>query len=109
MTNNEFSMAVADYNRICFNLALEHLTIGTKYSQGTEGWNIRDMVAELDYQLTTYREPMHFNYEQLHSADSRERLQAMRECKMLKTFIKKYERYITYIRCVAYHCSKFDK
>lgn len=44
------------YNNIMCSIGYEHCTIGTDFSESTEGWNLRDMVAECDYTLSTYFE-----------------------------------------------------
>ena len=42
------------YNKLMNSLCLEHLTIGTTYSQGTEGWGKEEMIKEVKYQLSLY-------------------------------------------------------
>ena len=42
------------YNKLMNSLSLEHLTIGTVYSQGTEGWGKEEMIKEVKYQLSLY-------------------------------------------------------
>lgn len=42
------------YNKLMNSLCLEHLTIGTMYSQGTEGWGKEEMIKEVKYQLSLY-------------------------------------------------------
>ena len=42
------------YNNLMNSLCLEHLTIGTMYSQGTEGWGKEEMIKEVKYQLSLY-------------------------------------------------------
>ena len=42
------------YNNLMNSLCLEHLTIGTTYSQGTEGWGKEEMIKEVEYQLSLY-------------------------------------------------------
>lgn len=108
MKEEIFKKAVKEYNDIMEGMGREDLTIGTIFSVGTEGWNLRDLVAEVDYQYSTYREGFHMNCERLHSSIPAERLEAMRECKRLKNFIERYKGYVTYLHCVRYHCSKFD-
>lgn len=44
------------YNRIMNDMCLEYLTIGTNLSEGTENWNLRDMVCECKYQLECHYE-----------------------------------------------------
>ena len=75
------------YNKIMNDLCLEYLTIGTAYSEDTENWELKDMVAECKYQLSTYYEPGHCNYELKEDAPETWRNETSR----LKRFIKKYE------------------
>ena len=42
------------YNNLMNSLCLEHLTIGTMYSQGTEGWGKEEMIKEVKHQLSLY-------------------------------------------------------
>lgn len=98
--------AVKEYNSILYDLGREDLTIG--YCGKHKHWNLRDLVAEIDYQLSTYRELCHMNYERLYSSDKGERLQTVREIKRLKNFISKYEKQASSLVCSEYHCSRFD-
>ena len=43
--------AINTYNKIMSDLGYEYNTIGTI---STENWNLRDMVAECDYILSTF-------------------------------------------------------
>jgi two-component sensor histidine kinase len=47
---------VKAYNKLMNSLCLEHLTIDTVYSQGTENWGVQEMLEELRYQLGRYYE-----------------------------------------------------
>ena len=105
MSKFDFEKAVERYNGIMMDICVEHSTIGTVYSEGTEGWNIRDMVAECEYWLSTY-------YESGHSREDlrREDYPVWRsETGKLKRFIKAYEKYIDEVACSSGHCSKYDK
>lgn len=110
MIETRFDIAKRDYNKIVNKLGLEYLQVGTRFTENKNSkyWNLRDLVAELDYQLSTYREFGHANYEELHSSDRYDRLQAMRECRMLKDFINRYESYVSRLHCYEGHCSRFD-
>ena len=48
MKNFNLESATKRYNRIMNEICCEHLTIGTSYSENTDGWNIRDMVDEVE-------------------------------------------------------------
>lgn len=92
------------YNGIMCCIAYEHCTIGTSFSESTDGWNLRDMVAECDYILSTYYEPGHANEEMKH-----EDYKAWKsDTGKLQRFIKAYEPYITEMKCVSGHCSRYD-
>ena len=59
--SKQLASALKKYNEIMWDLCREHLTIGTELSEGTADWNLRDMVAEADYYLSTYHENGHGN------------------------------------------------
>ena len=46
MKNLNIEKATQRYNNIMERLGYEHNTIGTRFSEDTENWNIRDMVAQ---------------------------------------------------------------
>ena len=45
MKNLNMKSAIKRYNGIMLGMGYEYLTIGTILSEGTDNWNIRDMVA----------------------------------------------------------------
>ena len=49
MKNLNMKSAIKRYNGIMQCIGYDHLTIGTNLSEGTENWNIRDIVAECSY------------------------------------------------------------
>ena len=110
MTQKEFEKAVARYNKIMFSMALEHLTIGTNLTEEPEKkaqWNIRDLVAECDYQLSTYYEYGHNNFELRNEGEDGRR--AWRnETAMYRRFIVAYLPFINGVQCFGHHCSKYD-
>lgn len=99
-----FKKAVKKYNEIMEILCLEHNTIGDVLSEGTENWNLRDMVAECDYTLSTYYEAGHVNYDMKRE----DRKTWVSETGRLKRFIAHWEPYIKDIKCAERHCSKYD-
>ena len=103
-----FDKAVKRYNDIMMSLCYEHVTIGTRYSEGTENWNIRDMVAECDYVLSCYFEGGHLRAEMRHSEDTEARKLWRSETGKLKRFIAAYEPFIEGVICEAGHCSQYD-
>lgn len=104
MKEFDFAKAVERYNGIMNSICREHLTIGTDFSEDTENWNIRDMVAECDYQLSTYYEGGHCNEEMRREDYSTWRS----ETGKLSRFIKAYEPIIEGVKGVTRHCSKYD-
>ena len=87
----EETKAKERYNKIMFELGLEHRTIETEFAKNTNGWGIAEMVNECKYQLemhysngTSYAD-MRFDY------DPENRKQWKSECGKLSRFIKAYE------------------
>lgn len=100
--------AIKRYNSIMETIGLEHNTIGTKFSEGTDKWNLRDMIAEADYTLSTYYEDGHCNADMRYSTDEKERKMWKSEVGRLERFIKAYEPYINDLKCYEKHCSNYD-
>ena len=99
--------AIKRYNGIMMDCGYEHRTIGTNFSEDTENWNLRDMVAEADYLLSCYFESGHCRYED--RLLSKEDYKIWRsESGMLKRFIKAYEPFVQDMVCFEGHCSRFD-
>ena len=107
MKKFNFENAVKRYNKIMNSICQEHLTIGTRFSENTEYWNIRDMVAEADYQLSCYYESGHINAD-MRYGDEYERKTWRSEVGKLTRFIKAYEPFIKDLVCGTNHCSKYD-
>ena len=99
--------AIERYNDIMMAVCYEHNTIGTCFSENTENWNLRDMVAECDYTLSTYYECGHAN-EEMRRGDEDERKYWRSETGRLKRFIKAYEPFIKDMTCYQGHCSQYD-
>ena len=104
MKNLNIETAIKRYNDLMFALCREHNTIGTSYSENTDGWNLRDMVAECDYTLSTYYEAGHAN------AEMKEEDQKTwkSETGKLKRFIEAYKPFIGGLKCTTGHCSQYD-
>ena len=104
MKTLNIEQATKRYNDIMMCLAYEHNTIGTDFSESTEGWNLRDMVAECDYTLSTYYESGHANAEM-----KEEDFKTWKsETGKLKRFIEAYKPFIEGLKCVSGHCSQYD-
>jgi uncharacterized protein YjcR len=92
------------YNDIMEVLGYDENTIGTWLSESTDGWNIRDMVAECSYILSTYYEEGHTNHE-LKEYDHK---MWVSQVGKLKRFIATYKPFINGVKCVCRHCSIYD-
>ena len=129
ISERRMKTAIKKYNDLMYMLCCEHNTIGTKLSERTEEWNLRDMVSECQYQLDCYYEEGHNAYEQLHALDgctmTIEDLmddrcmkrylwmmqgveEAKKEMKALRQFINTYKKDISGMECHQGHCSMWD-
>lgn len=113
MKNFDFEKARKRYNDLMYSLCLDHLTVwevGSKEEVGSEakGWNIRDMVAECDYQYGLYLEDGTVQGEMRYSDYESERKAWRSESGKLKRFIEAYKPYIDGIKCASGHCSQYD-
>ncbi len=108
MKTLNMKQAVVRYNGIMNSIGYEHNTIGTNLSECTDRWNLRDMVAEADYVLSTYYEDGHCNGDMRYSEYEDERKMWRSETGRLKRFIKAYEPFIKEMECTEGHCSVYD-
>lgn len=99
--------AIKRYNNIVCGLGYEHSSIGTRFSEDTEGWNLKDMVAECDYFLSCYYEDGHANGD-MRYGDAEERKMWRSETAKLKRFIDTYEPFVKDMKVTQGHCSRFD-
>lgn len=107
ITEKQRKSAVKKYNDIMEILGYEHNTIGTSLSEDTEEWNLRDMVAECDYVLSTYYEDGHCNCSMRYGNETCHN-EWVYETGMLKRFIKHWSPYINDMECTGGHCSQYD-
>ncbi len=107
LKNFDFDKAVKHYNSIMMGACCEHVTIGTDYSENTDGWNIRDMVAECDYWLSCYYEGGNAR-EEMRRGDEDDRKAWRSDTGKLSRFIEAYKPFIEDYECTKGHCSKFD-
>ncbi len=113
MKNLNMETARKRYNGIMYDLGLDHLTVwekGSKAEEGSEakGWNLRDMVAEADYQLGLYYEEGTLAGDMRYSDYESERKAWRSESGKLERFINAYEPFIWDMECVEGHCSQYD-
>lgn len=129
LSERKMKNAVKKYNDIMIQMGLDHNTIGTRLSERTEEWNLRDMVSECQYQLDCFSEEGHSSYEALHELDYDEMTiddlmdkqkfrthmarvnaveQAKKDMKSLREFINRYKKDISGMECHQGHCSMWD-
>lgn len=113
MKNLDLAKATKRYNDIMYSLGLDYLTVwekGSKAEDGSEakGWNLRDMVAEADYQLGLYYEDGTSAGEMRYSDYESERKAWRSESGKLKRFIEAYKPFIDDLKCASGHCSQYD-
>ena len=107
ITKKQMESATKRYNDLMCMMCHEYLTIGTPESEDTDGWNVRDMVAECDYWLSTYYESGHVNNDLLdEGAEGRKTWRS--ETGKLRRFIDRYAPLIADMKCATGHCSKYD-
>jgi len=107
MKNLNMKRAIERYNDIMGIIGYEHNQIGTCFSENTENWNLRDMVAECDYTLSTYYEDGHCNCDMRYGEEDEKKMWRS-ETGKLKRFIKAYEPFIEDMECYEGHCSRYD-
>lgn len=99
--------ATKRYNNIMGSICREYLTIGTQFSENTDNWTIRDMVAECDYQLSCYYEGGNSNAD-LRYGDAEERKAWRSETGKLIRFINAYAPFIKGVPEITRHNSQYD-
>lgn len=99
--------AIKKYNEIMMSIGYEHNQIGTEFSEETDNWNLRDMVAEMDYTLSTYYEEGHVNHDMQYDGSDWKKMRVS-EIGKIKRFIKRYEPFIKNMECAEPHSSNYD-
>lgn len=104
--------AVKKYNEIMYSICCDHLTIGTRFSEGTQNWNLRDMVSEMQYTLDLWNESTSTAYADAHDPNQPNGKPWYRnwvnEKNRMKRFIEKYKNEALKMSCTESHFSKFD-
>ncbi len=103
---------VKQYNDIMFDIAHEHVTIGTRYSEGTEEWNLRDMVSEMQYVLDLWSDPSSIAWQDAHDDSQPSHKPWYREWinekARMKRFVNKHVKEALTMKCHEGHCSRYD-
>lgn len=104
--------AVKTYNELMELLGRDYNTIGTEYSESTAGWNIRDMVSEVQFLLDMWNNPNTLVW-----ADAHDTLQPQdkpwykawrNEKSRMERFIKRYRGEAMKTECTERHFSMYD-
>ncbi len=102
---------VKRYNDIMYDMCLDHLAIGELHT-GTKGWNLRDMVSEMQYQLDMLNDPDCLPYMDAHAEEQPPHKPWLKEWNAqrmkCKRFIDAYKDQIVDMVCVEGHCSIYD-
>lgn len=128
----DLEKAKAEYNDIMEYIGREESTVGTSFSEDTDGWNLRDMVSEAQYHYeccyedgNAQSEGRYPDYEQYDSSCilSKEKYRYvtrhnerekeahehwLNRTRRLRNFIRKYKDHIQDLACVQGHCSCYD-
>lgn len=116
MKDYNAKQVIKRYNDIMFSISREHNTIGTSYSEGTEMWNLRDLVSEMQYTLDMYEDTSCIYWEEAHEPDQPKNSKGVgiwysewvSVKNKMKRFIKAYEPFIGDMICHEGHCSIYD-
>lgn len=103
---------ITTYNNIMNDICREYLTIGTCHSEGTDGWNVRDMVSEMQYTLDIYLDPECIYWQDAHDETQPPHKPWLRnyqnEIARMRRFIAKYKDEAMTMECTAAHSSIYD-
>ena len=94
------------YNDIMFECSYEHSTIGTEFSESTDGWNLKDMIDEAEYLLGCYYEPGNIRYDEM-LTDKAAFKAWKKETKMLRKWIEDFRPYSIGVEPTAKHLNWF--
>ena len=112
MTEAAMKTAVKRYNELMFDICHEHLTIGTRFSEDTEDWNLRDLVSEMQYTLDIWNDPDCIAWQDAHDEtqprDKPWYHNWYNEKKRMERFINRYKDEALGLECHAGHCSCWD-
>lgn len=104
-----FNKVKEQYNSIMYELGYEYKTIGNEWSDCTEEWNERDMVAECDAILSTFYESGHSNEALRNSDNAEDKAFWRKSVNKLCRFVSKYKPLADNMICNGYHnSSKYD-
>ena len=100
----DFNLLIHGYNALMLDLGYPDKTIGLDFSGDTANWNIRDVVAEIEYIRSTFYDKDHDNAK-IRDEDP---LLFNRLTSRLRYFIRTYKPYIEDVKATTKHNSKYD-
>lgn len=115
MNELNIKTAIKRYNDIMISIAREHNTIGTRLSEDTENWNLRDMVSEMQYTLDLWNDETslawqdaHDEFQPVYNGRKEWLYNWQKEKSKMKRFIDAYKPFILGIECAIGHSSIYD-
>lgn len=99
-----FKQLVNGYNQLMIDIGYPKKTIGLEFSGETANWNVRDIVAEIEYIRSTFYNKDHDNAK-IRDEDP---LTFNRLTNRLRHFIRTYKPYIEGVEATTKHNSKYD-
>ena len=107
--------AIRRYNDIMECIGREHNTIGTRFSENTGSWNLRDMVSEMQYTLDIWNDPdciawqdAHDESQPIYNGRPEWLYNWQKEKARMRRFINAYKSFIDGFECSVEHCSIYD-
>ena len=100
----EFKRLVKGYNRLMLDVGYKEKTIGLEFSGDTAKWNIRDVVAEIEYIRSTFYDRSHDNFKMMYE----DPIKHHRLTDRLRHFIRAYKPYIENVKATTTHNSIYD-
>lgn len=103
--------AIKQYNNIMYDLCRDNLAIGELHNE-TKGWNLRDMVSEMQYTLDQYEDENCIYWQDAHDECQPSHKPWLKEWQnqkaRMKRFIAKYKDEAMKMQCAEWHSSKYD-
>lgn len=99
------------YNDIMYSVCRDEVVVGENHTN-TKGWNLRDMVSEMQYVLDQYEDPDCIYYQDAHDETQPAHKPWYKEWiadkSKMKRFINANKDEALKLECIESHCSKYD-
>ena len=99
------------YNNLMFDIAFEYNTIGTRFSESTEDWNLRDAVSETQYTLDLFKDEDSIFWADAHDPSQRGRAwynEWRNNINRMTRFINRWKDDALKMHCTSIHFSEYD-